>query len=62
MAPGIYNFFFKTRFYRQLAKKMMGFAPQRSIPLLQKTTLRSWFKKHKDKKLKQPVAPTKKAV
>lgn len=46
MAPGIYNFLFKNDATAALAKKMMGFAPERSLPLLQETTLRQWFKKH----------------
>ncbi|QCR22676.1 FAD-binding and (Fe-S)-binding domain-containing protein [Pontibacter sp. SGAir0037] len=46
IAPGIYNFMFKNESTAAIAKKMMGFAPQRSLPLLHQTTLRSWFKKH----------------
>jgi len=47
MAPGVYNFLFKNTTTAAIAKKMMGFAPKRTLPMLQETTLRSWFKKHK---------------
>jgi FAD/FMN-containing dehydrogenase/Fe-S oxidoreductase len=60
LAPGMYNFLFKNNFTANIAKKMMGFAPQRSIPLLQETTLRQWFRKHQQKP--RPVAPTKGVV
>jgi FAD/FMN-containing dehydrogenase/Fe-S oxidoreductase len=60
MAPGMYNFLFKNNFTANIAKKMMGFAPQRSIPLLQETTLRQWFRKHQQKP--KPVVPTKGVV
>ncbi len=42
LAPGLYNRFIQTRW----VKKLIGFAPDRSMPLLQKTTLRRWYKKH----------------
>jgi FAD/FMN-containing dehydrogenase/Fe-S oxidoreductase len=42
LAPGLYNRFIQTRW----VKKLVGFAPDRSMPLLQKTTLRRWYKKH----------------
>jgi FAD/FMN-containing dehydrogenase/Fe-S oxidoreductase len=42
LAPGLYNRFVQTRW----VKKLVGFAPDRSMPLLQKTTLRRWYKKH----------------
>ncbi|MDQ4139707.1 MAG: 4Fe-4S dicluster domain-containing protein, partial [Bacteroidota bacterium] len=46
VAPGIYNFVFTNKFTSQLAKKVVGFAPERPLPLLHKITLRQWFKKH----------------
>jgi Fe-S oxidoreductase len=46
IAPGAYNFFFKNSLTSAVAKQVMGFAPKRSVPLLYKTTLRSWYKKH----------------
>jgi FAD/FMN-containing dehydrogenase/Fe-S oxidoreductase len=45
LLPGVYNFVFTNSFTASLAKRVAGFAPQRSIPLLGETTLRSWFKK-----------------
>jgi len=45
--PSIYNFVFTTKFTASLAKSVMGFAQKRSIPLLEKETLRAWYKKHK---------------
>jgi FAD/FMN-containing dehydrogenase/Fe-S oxidoreductase len=43
LAPGLYNFMMRTNW----VKKFAGFAPERSMPLLYKTTLRSWYKKHR---------------
>ncbi len=40
LAPGLYNRFVQARW----VKKLIGFAPDRSMPLLQKTTLRRWYK------------------
>ncbi len=34
---------------RNLTKKLLGIAPERSLPILQKTTLRSWYKKNKSR-------------
>ncbi len=43
LAPGLYNAMMRADW----VKKFAGFAPERSMPLLYKTTLRSWFKKHR---------------
>ncbi|WP_187262412.1 FAD-binding and (Fe-S)-binding domain-containing protein [Pontibacter beigongshangensis] len=59
LAPGMYNFLFKNTATAGIAKKMMGFAPKRTIPLLQETTLRSWFKKHKRQAGNRPKAKKK---
>ena len=56
VAPGIYNFIFTNKFTSQFAKKVVGFAPERPLPLLHHTTLRQWFKKH------QKQAPQKSAT
>jgi len=45
IAPGVYNFFVQL----PLVKKLVGFAPKRSMPLLHKTTLRRWWKKQAKK-------------
>ncbi|HPG33539.1 MAG TPA: FAD-linked oxidase C-terminal domain-containing protein, partial [Lentimicrobium sp.] len=44
--PSFYNFFLRNRLLSGLMKKTLGFASQRSIPLLSKTTLRKWHRKH----------------
>jgi FAD/FMN-containing dehydrogenase/Fe-S oxidoreductase len=44
--PGLYNAVV-TGFTAPLVKKISGFATQRSMPLLYKTTLRAWYKKHR---------------
>ena len=43
LVPGIYNFLFTNKLTSKMAKKLIGFADRRSIPLLYKTTLRKWF-------------------
>jgi Fe-S oxidoreductase len=40
MAPAVYNFFVG----RKWVKKMVGFAPERSMPKLHKRTLQRWFR------------------
>jgi len=60
LAPGMYNFLFRTDFTANIAKKVMGFSPKRSIPLLQKTTLRKWFRKHQQQT--KTTTPTKGVV
>lgn len=39
MAPGVYNFFVGQKW----VKRMVGFAPDRSMPKLHKTTLKKWW-------------------
>lgn len=41
----IYNFIFGNETLRRMANKMVGFHPERSIPLLPKTQLLQWFGK-----------------
>jgi FAD/FMN-containing dehydrogenase/Fe-S oxidoreductase len=53
LVPWAYNFVFSTQATANLAKKMIGFAPERSVPLLHTTTLKQWFKKRK--KAQQPA-------
>lgn len=43
--PGIYNFFVQL----PIVKRLVGFAPKRSMPLLHKTTLRRWWRKQEKK-------------
>lgn len=45
--PWAYNLAFTLPVVSTLAKKVSGFAPERSIPLLHKTTLNKWYKQHR---------------
>ena len=47
MAPRIYNFFAGNAITGSLIKGMMGFAKERPIPPLAKTTLAAWYEKNK---------------
>ncbi len=58
IVPFITNFFLKNGLTSSLMKKMLGFAPKRSIPLLYKITLKHWAKKHL--KTLNPTSPIKK--
>lgn len=46
IAPWLYNFTFTNKVTAGIAKSMTGFAAKRSIPLLHKDTLRSWYRKN----------------
>jgi Fe-S oxidoreductase len=45
--PGMYNFVMTNKSISTLVKKFSGFAVERSMPTMYKTTLRSWFEKHR---------------
>ncbi len=47
IVPGIFNFFASNKLTSNLIKGTMGFAKERSLPLLYKTTLRKWHAKNK---------------
>jgi len=47
IAPWAYNLVFGTEILRKVANRMVGFHPQRTMPLLQDTTLRAWWKKRR---------------
>ena len=49
IVPSIYNALIANSFSSKIIKKIIGFAPGRSLPKVGKTTLRSWKKQH-DKK------------
>jgi FAD/FMN-containing dehydrogenase/Fe-S oxidoreductase len=49
VAPALYNFTFKNTLTAPLAKKIAGFAAQRSMPELHSTTVKKWYKKNKSK-------------
>lgn len=44
--PWAYNLIFKNAPLRRIANQVVGFHPDRTMPLLHGTTLISWFKKH----------------
>jgi Fe-S oxidoreductase len=46
IAPWAYNFIFKTEAIRRIANRIVGFHPDRTMPLLHSTTLREWFGKY----------------
>ncbi len=51
LLPSVYNFVFTNKITSQIAKSITGFAQKRSIPLLEKETLRAWFKKNYELKI-----------
>jgi FAD/FMN-containing dehydrogenase/Fe-S oxidoreductase len=42
--PWAYNLVFDTPFLRKIANKTVGFHPERTVPLLGKSTAKKWFK------------------
>jgi len=46
LVPSVFNFFAANRFFSGLLKKVLGFAPERSIPTLGRKTVRQWAKSH----------------
>ncbi len=49
LVPGLYNFMMTNRPISRLIKRLSGFAADRSMPTMYKTTLKSWYKKRKRK-------------
>jgi Fe-S oxidoreductase len=49
IVPGLYNFIMTNKAISELVKRFSGFAVDRSMPTLYKTTLKSWYEKHKKK-------------
>ncbi len=45
--PGMYNYFIANKVTGSIIKKISGFAIDRSMPLMHKNTLQSWYKKHR---------------
>lgn len=50
IAPGIYNFIMTNKPISKLVKKISGFAVDRSMPTMYKTTLLSWYKKNREQR------------
>ena len=46
LSPVIFNFFAGNRIFSSVFKRIAGFAPKRSIPLIYNTTLRKWIGKN----------------
>lgn len=51
--PGIYNAMFQTGWIRKTFNRLVGFHPNRTLPKINRQTLRSWFRNH------QPLRPLK---
>jgi len=49
LAPAVYNFFLSNKFFSGILKRSIGFAKKRSIPLIYKTTLKSWIRRNPEK-------------
>ena len=49
MVPGVFNFFVSNKFTSSIIKGITGFAQDRSIPTLYKTTLHGWARKNMSK-------------
>jgi FAD/FMN-containing dehydrogenase/Fe-S oxidoreductase len=45
-APELFNFFASGKMFSSILKRISGFATERSIPLIHKTTLRRWVRKN----------------
>lgn len=45
--PSAYNLVFKTPVLRRMVNRVVGFHPDRTMPLLEKTTLRKWYNEHR---------------
>lgn len=50
IVPGLYNFAMTNKPISKVIKKISGFAVDRTMPTMYKTTLNSWYKKHKTRK------------
>ncbi len=57
--PWAYNLVFKTPALRRVANKVVGFHPDRTMPLLHSTTLKSWHKKHQNSISEKAKTPAK---
>ena len=47
LVPGLYNFAMTNPFISKMIKRMSGFAVDRSMPTMYKTTLQKWYKKQR---------------
>ena len=58
LAPALTNFFMENGLSGGLIKRLLGVAPQRSLPRLQATTLRAWYARNYNRLL-QTAGPAK---
>jgi FAD/FMN-containing dehydrogenase/Fe-S oxidoreductase len=47
--PGLFNYFVTQKIWSTLIKKILGFATARSIPILNRKTLRKWIRQNLDR-------------
>jgi Fe-S oxidoreductase len=47
--PSLFNLVYGTDWLRRICNNIVGFHPDRTMPLLSGTTLKAWFKKHQNK-------------
>lgn len=55
IAPWLYNFAMTNTAVSKLVKKLSGFAVERSMPTMYKTTLKAWYRKHKVQNQKSKI-------
>lgn len=55
LMPGVTNFVLSNRVTKGIMTKLLGFAPQRQLPLLHNKTLKQWNKKNNVKKTHKPI-------
>ncbi|MCF0058292.1 FAD-binding and (Fe-S)-binding domain-containing protein [Dyadobacter sp. CY356] len=58
--PWAYNLIYKNAPLRKIANTIVGFHPERTMPLLKNTTLRAWYDKRA--KTKKPASPSARQV
>ena len=56
LAPGLHNRIVTNGTTSRLLKRWAGFAPQRSLPLLKRTTLRRWWKRERGSAARPPAS------
>ncbi len=52
LLPGVTNAVFRSKLLSGLITRVIGFSTKRELPLLSKTTMRRWYKKHKGVEVK----------
>ncbi|MBX3254673.1 MAG: FAD-binding protein [Chitinophagaceae bacterium] len=55
LVPGLYNFAVTSKFIGGTIKKISGFAADRSMPTLYRTTLKSWHARHRQQSNNKPA-------